>query len=223
MPQATLTLTIPDGIWAGEVTRRYETAEIHVLAALAGDESGVALAKITHPDLPSVISDIRTADAVTDFAVLERRENGVLVQVETVLPILLEPARRSGIPLEMPFTVRNGEVVWEVTASHDRLSTLHDQLDQFGISFTVDSVYGELDSTESLTPQQWDVLTVAVREGYYDTPRRCTQEDVAEKLGLAKSTCSETLHRAEERIIKQFIDRRTNDADRKFESVPLPA
>lgn len=212
MPQATLTIIIPDGIWIGEVTRRYESATIRVLAALAGDDTGVALATISYQDVALLVEDIRGYDAVTDFTILEHRDGRVLAQLETTVPILLKPARRSGIPLEMPFTVSAGEVVWELTASHDRLSALHEQLEQLGISFTVDSIYGELDSKQSLTPQQWEVLNVAVSEGYYDTPRRCTQEQVAEKLGLAKSTCSETLHRAEERVIKSFLESRTDEA-----------
>lgn len=205
MAKATLTLTIPDDVWIGELTRQYSDAKFQVLAALADDQTGVGLTKITAPNIESVITDLQNYDAVTKTEILEHRDDSVLLQIETTLPILLEPARQSGIPLEMPFTVQAGEVVWELTASRDRLSKLHDQLNEFGIPFTVDSIYREFDSPRLLTDQQLRVLNAAVREGYYDTPRTCTQEELAEKLDLAKSTCSETLHRAEERVIKQFL------------------
>lgn len=223
MPKATLTLTIPEDVWIGELTRRYPDATFQVLAALAGDHTGVGLAKITAPDTESVVTDLEDYDAVTDVAMLESGEESVVVQIETTLPILLEPAQQSGIPLEMPFTVQAGNVVWELTASRDRLSALHDQLKEFGIPFTVDSICRELDSTQLLTDQQWTVLETAVREGYYDTPRTCTQEELATELGLAKSTCSETLHRAEERIIKQFIDEQTKDIEHDTESTRVVA
>lgn len=207
MPRATLTLTIPEEVWIGDLTHRYRDAKFQVLAALPGDnQKGVGLAKVTAPYLQQVLEDLGNYEAVTDVEVLELCGDSVLVQLETTQPVLLEPARRSGIPLEMPFTVQAGEVVWEITASRDRLSALHDQLTALGIPFTVDSIYRELDSSRLLTDQQAKVLDVAIREGYYDTPRTCTQEDIAETLELAKSTCSETLHRAEERIVKQFVD-----------------
>ncbi|WP_396890915.1 helix-turn-helix domain-containing protein [Natronomonas sp.] len=57
------------------------------------------------------------------------------------------------------------------------------------------------------------MLSTVADRGYYDTPRRCTQEDLADALGIAKSTCSETLHRAEEWVIKRFIDSRTERDD----------
>lgn len=215
MPRATLTLTIPEEVWIGDLTRRHLDARFQVLAALPGGEgTGVGLVKISAPSLSSVLREVDEYEAVPDVEVLEYMGENVLVQLETTHPVLLEPAQRSGIPLEMPFTVQAGEVVWEITASRDRLSALHDQLTALGIPFTVDSIYRELNSSHLLTEQQAKVLDVAVREGYYDTPRTCTQEDIAEMLDLAKSTCSETLHRAEERIVKQFID------DREVDVVP---
>lgn len=223
MPKATLTLTIPENVWIGELTGQYPDANFHVLAALADDHTGVGLVKITAPDTDSVLSDLEDYDDLTSLAILEHRDGSALVQIETTLPILLEPAQRSGIPVEMPFTIQAGTVVWELTASRDRLSALSQQLDQFGIPFTVESIYRELESTPLLTDKQWNVLTAAVHEGYYDTPRTCTQEELAAELGLAKSTCSETLHRAEERIVKQFMDNQTEEDSQNTELRPMVA
>lgn len=224
MPRATLTVTIPEEVWIGDLTRRYPDARFQVLAALPGDQQrGVGLAKISAPSLSAVLSDLDDYEAVTEVAVLEHQGENVLIQLETSHPVLLEPAQRSGIPLEMPFTVQAGEVVWEITASRDRLSALNDELTALGIPFTVDSIYRELDSSHLLSDQQSKVLDVAVQEGYYDTPRTCTQEDIAEILELAKSTCSETLHRAEERIVKQFIADQQADLEPSPDSQPVIA
>lgn len=217
MPKATLTLTIPENIWIGELTRRYPTAKFQVLAALADDHMGVGLIKITTPEPESVFTDLEEFDMVTDLVLLEHGDDTILVQIETTLPLLLEPAKQSGIPLEMPFTIQSGRVEWELTTSRDRLSALRQQLNQFGISFTVESIYRELDSTQLLTDKQWNIIAAAVREGYYDTPRACTQEELAAELGLAKSTCSETLHRAEERIIKQFVENQPEELEQNTE------
>lgn len=224
MPRATLTLTIPQEVWIGDLTRRHPDAKFQVLAALPGDQQkGVGLAKISAPNLSTVLSDLDDYEAVTDLEFLEYKDETVLIQLETTHPVLLEPAQRSGIPLEMPFTVQTGEVVWEITASRDRLSALHDELTALGIPFTVDSIYRELNTSHLLSKQQSKVLDVAVQEGYYDTPRTCTQEDIAEILDLAKSTCSETLHRAEERIVKQFITDQQTDLEPSPNSQPVIA
>jgi len=41
---------------------------------------------------------------------------------------------------------------------------------------------------------------------YYDTQREVSLSELANEFGIAKSTCSEVLHRAEGTIVKEFFD-----------------
>lgn len=206
MPQANLTITIPNGIWIGDVSRAHPNASIRILSALTGEDAGVGLAEITASDLQDVVADIQDSASVTELEILQQYENTVLVQFETTMPLLLLPVQDSGVPLTMPFTIENGQAEWDITAPQHRLSELGTQLDEFGIPFTVNEVHQNIEPTQLLTDRQLRLVNAAVEHGYYDTPRRCSLTDLAEELELAKSTCSETLHRAEEKIIKQFIE-----------------
>src|SRR5699024_1561113 len=80
------------------------------------------------------------------------------------------------------------------------------QFEQFGIPFTVNEIHRRIEPTQLLTDTQLELVRAAIEQGYYDTPRRCSLTDLAAESDLAKSTCSETLHRAEEKIIKQFVE-----------------
>ncbi|WP_435129886.1 helix-turn-helix domain-containing protein [Halobaculum sp. D14] len=206
MPQANLTITIPEGVWVGDVSRSYPDAAIRILAALTGDDAGVGLAEITAADLRDIVADIQSDETVTELEILQQYEDTVLLQFETTMPLLLLPVQDSGVPLSMPFTIRDGQAEWEITAPQHRLSELATQLDQFGIPFTVNEVHQHIEPEQLLTDRQLRLLTAAVENGYYDTPRGCSLTELAETLDLAKSTCSETLHRAEERVVKQFIE-----------------
>ena len=93
-----------------------------------------------------------------------------------------------------------------MTATQDRLSAFGTQLEQFGMSFDVEYIRRGVESTEQLlTDSQRDLVLTAVERGYYDTPRECSLTDLADHLDMAKSTVSETLHRAESAIIKEFV------------------
>ncbi len=210
MVRATLTLTLPDAIWIGDLTRRNPEMRLRVLAAVRNGERGVALVELSAPDTAAAIDEMRSYEAIAELERLSDGGDEALVQLETTVPLLLEPIQQAGVPLEMPFTIQDGTVVWEVTTSRDRLSKLGENLDESGIPFAIDSIYQEIESEQPLTDHQWSVIRTAAEHGYYDTPRDCTQEELAEALGVAKSTCSETLHRAEERIIKQFIENRSD-------------
>ena len=209
MPRAELTLTIPEGVWIGEVSRTHSDARFRILAALTDNGAGVGLAEVIATELPPVLADIETADAVTELEILQADEGKALIQFETTTPLLLLPVQGSGVPLEMPFTIHNGKAEWEVTAPQDRLSELAEQLDAFGIPYTVEQVSQRVEPKRLLTDSQLRLIVAAVEEGYYDTPRTCSLTELAAELDMAKSTASETLHRAEEAIVKEFVE----DAD----------
>jgi hypothetical protein len=212
MPLAKLHLTIPEDVWVGDLTRRYPDAEFRILAALSDEQAGVALAEVVAADPDDIVSAMREYDDVASVEPLGRGDGGSLVQFETTMPLLLLPARDSGVPLEMSFEVRDGTAVWEVTAPSDRLSELGSRLETFGISFTVEFVQQRLEETQLLTDRQRRIVGAAIEAGYYDTPRDCSLTELADDLDIAKSTASETLHRAEEKIVKRYVEELDADA-----------
>ena len=218
MPRAELAITIPESVWIGELSREYPAATFEILTVFPQAEGGVALAEITGPDTGTVVSTMESYEEVRTIDLLQRSEDAALVQFETSEPVLLLPVRNAGTPLELPFTVSDGRVNWEVRAPRSRLSRLADQLREFGIQFDVLSVHQELETNQLLTVKQQELLHTAVESGYYDTPRDCTLTELADIVGIAKSTCRETLHRAEEKVIKQFVEE-TETTDER--AVPL--
>jgi hypothetical protein len=204
MPTAELTITVPEDIWIGELSRQYAGATFEILTAFPKEVGGVALAEITAQEPAHIVEAMSEYDEVTNIDCLQQTEGMSLVQFETSEPILLLPVKEAGTPLELPFRVCNGHVDWEITATQERLSRLADQLREFEISFDVRSVVHQVETTQLLTTRQTEIVQHAVDSGYYNTPRESTLTELAADLDLAKSTCSETLHRAEEKIIKQF-------------------
>jgi predicted DNA binding protein len=206
MPRAELELTIPKSVWIGELSRSYPDASFEILTVFPQESGGVALAEVVAADLEGLVEELAAYEEVTATDVLQRSDDTALVQFETSNPVMLLPVRNAGTPLELPFSVQDGVVSWEVTAPRDRLSRLADQLRDFGISFDVVAVHQEMETEQLLTPKQQELIHTAVKEGYYDTPRDCTLTELADAVGIAKSTCSETLHRAEEKVVKEFVE-----------------
>jgi hypothetical protein len=175
-----------------------------VLAATANTATGVARIEILGDDPKSVCDEIQEYDSVTDLTVFETEPRMSRVQIETTVPLLLTSLQDSGVPVEMPFEVRNGEMTLETTIPQQTLSDLGETLDKFGIQYTVERIQQEVEFDSLLTERQQWILDEAIERGYYDTPRRITLVDLAEELGIAKSTCSDILHRAEERVLKDY-------------------
>jgi predicted DNA binding protein len=207
MPYAQLTITVPESVWISEVSRAHPDTRFRVLAATANTATGVARIEILGNDPEAVCDEFREYDSVTDLTVFETEPGMNRIQVETTMPLLLTSLQDSGIPLEMPFEVQDGEMSLEATIPQQTLSKLGETLDRFGIQYTVERIQQEIESDSLLTERQRWLLDEAIERGYYDTPRRTTLVDLADELDIAKSTCSEILHRAEERVLKEYHGR----------------
>lgn len=205
MTRATLRLSIPEGVWIGDCSRAVPDARIRILAAIADGPAGVALAEVRADDPRAVLDRMAHYEAVTELEVLRSNEDTTLCQFETTLPLLLVASRDSGVPVEMPFDIVDGEATWTVSAPRDRIAELRDQLEALGVSVTVERIGGEDPPDPLLTDRQADLVETAVERGYYDTPRTCTLTELAEAMGLAKSTVSEVLHRAEGTLAKRHV------------------
>jgi predicted DNA binding protein len=55
-----------------------------------------------------------------------------------------------------------------------------------------------------LTEKQLAALQLAIASGYYDSPRRVTTEDLAARVGIARTTFEEHLRKAEQRALRHF-------------------
>lgn len=205
MTQARLSITLPEGVWIRAVSTEHPDADFRVLAVMPGEDAGFGLVRIAGPEISSILAGMEAAEDLTSVSMLRRKEEQALVQFETTQPLLLRPLQASRMPIEPPVEIQDGVASLELTASHDHLSALGEQLGEFDLDFEVEYVHDRIEFEEMLSERQREILFAAVECGYYDTPRMCSLTELAEVLGVAKSTASETLHRAEGAIIKRFV------------------
>jgi predicted DNA binding protein len=206
MPQARFRVDLPDGPWIADVSRAHPETIFEVLTALPEEGQGFGLLRIRSGSIDSVLAGIRDHETIEEVSVIQQGERAATIQIVTTRPMILLAAKRSGIPVEMPVEIQAGTAIVDVSAAHDRLSELGEQFSAMGIDFRIEHIQQRLDTDQLLTERQRELLQTAVAEGYYDTPRQCTLTELAEAVGLAKSICSETLHRAEEIIVKMFVE-----------------
>ena len=206
MPQARLLVDLPDGPWIADVSREFPDAGFRVLTAVPGEDAGCALVRVTARDVDAVLSAMGSHDALTSVSVMAREEGVATVRIETDAPLLLLAAKRSGLPIEMPLDIEDGVAEVEVTGEHERVAEMGRRLSELGLSFEVERVRQRVDPARLLTDRQRELLLAAVDLGYYDVPREATLTEVAEHVGIAKSTCSETLQRVERTVVREFVD-----------------
>lgn len=204
MTTAKLEISLPDSVWAAEVTRRHEEVTVSPLAHVSRSETGFGLALISGGDLDVVKAEIESHESIIELEVIGRTNHEMTIEFSTDQPLLLFSSKASGTAIQMPVRIENGIANVEVTGSRDRLSSLCEHLEALDLEFDVAYVQEYSDPGGMLSDRQRELLCAAVDRGYYDSPRECTLTELAEDFGIAKSTCSEILHRAEGQIVRAF-------------------
>jgi AraC-like DNA-binding protein len=197
--QMRIEVRLPEGHWAGDVTRSYPSAILRIEEHMAlGKGRGTAKASATE-DLSSAIMG---HNGIEDFRILD--SNRYAVDIGPGGGGFLKPMRVVGVIPHTPFEVRDGWVDWTIECNRDNIRKLIQLFKEEKIPHRLVSTRSI--STRLLTPRQREVFDVAIREGFYDVKRRITLTEVAGLLGISKSTLSAQLQRVESAIMHSFVD-----------------
>ena len=212
MRKVVLRWKIPSLRGAKELSRFLEVAErVEVLGHLAVSSEGVTqLVEIKMREGHSV-EEISDFDS---FEILEQHEedsDGVLVSLLCTHPLAVSAIEMSNIHVQPPYGI-DAERGMELRLSgHSKsirrfLALLRVILPPDKVS--VQSLRGEERNgwSKTLTKRQREVLSHAVRRGYYGQDSDVTLRELAEELGMARSTLGEHLQRAEYEIMRMVVD-----------------
>ena len=126
---------------------------------------------------------------------------------EMVCPTLL----RHGLVHSAPVRIEDGRETWQVCYAGDRTAiegALGGVREDAGAEVSVEAVTtastgrsGRDHRTGSLTPAQREAFEHAREAGYYRWPREASTRELAEELGLSKTTLLEHLRKAEAKLL----------------------
>lgn len=199
-------LDLPEGMWVREVSERFPTATFRLLAGIRTDEGATELGEVRTDDPTAVEAAIRDHPAITRYERLESADGRLLAKYVSTQTGLYEFLESMGFPPQFPATVRDGRYELSLTGTPAEFARVRDQLDEVGYRYELLSKTTHGGRGEALlTDRQTEVLSAALRRGYLDVPRRCTLAELADHLGVDKSSVSETLRRGQTRLTAWFL------------------
>lgn len=204
MVQARIHVELSDGRWKSDVSRRYPESSFRIRGMVMSGDCAAETVVVSGRDTDPCLSDLESHPLVDSFDVIEEHRNGVTVHLETVEPVVHGSVAKAGTPLACPATLQRGELTATVLGTREAISSLGEHLRADGLTFELAYIGSGHDDGSVLTDRQEEVFFTAVEEGYYRSPRQCTLTEIAETLGIAKSTCSGTLQRAEESVVEYY-------------------
>ena len=153
---------------------------------------------------------LSTHPAVEEFMVAGGPDTFVYLRSEPneLSRLLLTAQAESEVVVRMPLEHTGdgglrGTLIGENEAFQRFADTLPDEVD-LEVERIGDYHPDVRDVFSSLTARQQDVLATAIRNGYYEDPRRATQHDLADVLDIAPGTVNQHLRRIEAKVFSAF-------------------
>lgn len=197
--QVRLEVRLPEGHWSGDVTRENPNAILRI-------EKHMPLSRGRGTAMISCSQDISRSinqhSGIEDCKIMQN--NRYDITIEAGGGGFLKPLVDVGVIPHTPFEVRDGWVDWTIECSQNKVRQLINCFKQQAIPHRLVST--RRITTRLLTPRQRQVFDIAIREGFYEVPRRITLTALAELLGVAKSTLSAQLQRIESTVINTFSE-----------------
>lgn len=190
---------LPDGHWAGDVTRANPNDVLRIEEHMPLGR-GRGTARIAGGD--ALFSSIRGHTKIDDLRLLDTTH--ATVEISAGGGGFLRPLMEVGVIPHTPFDVRDGWVEWTLECTQGKIRGLVDKFRAQSIPYRLLST--RTTSSHLLTPRQHQVYELALREGYYDVPRRTSITALADMLGVAKSTLSAQIHRIESTVMHTFTE-----------------
>jgi predicted DNA binding protein len=208
MLTASLRIELPEGYWVAEISRAFPDAVFKLLSGVRTDDTAVELGEVIG-DEPRVVSEtIAEHPHVVEYQLLELTEDRSLAKYETTDTGLYGFVEDTSLPPEFPVVVRDGWYELDFTGTREEFDAFRAGVEASGFRHELVSLVetsGRDTKNELLTERQREMLEAALREGYFEVPRDCTLAELADEIGVDKSTASGVLRRGEARVLRWFL------------------
>lgn len=211
-----------DGDWTAQLQSYDVFGEF--LASTFRNRRYIGIVALETNEFESVIDIIRDHDDTETVDVIEQYDAGT--QGRTAATLLLRGSLSEFSPLQTllyegflplgPTKMENGKECFDLLLEdRDELSKATTLLGEFGDvtvrrlsqNYSRQIVPSEAEWQEllnSVPPRQRELLNIAFELGYFEIPREVTLEEIAEEMGITKTTASNHLRKAQ-RAVFHFL------------------
>ena len=197
--QLRIEVRLPEGHWSGDVSRERPEAILRIEETMPlGKGRGAAKISSSY----SLIEELNSHSGIDE--VRDLGGNRYEVDIAPKGGGYIKEIRAVGVIPRSPFEVRDGWVDWTIECSAEKSRELVGLLKLNDIPYRVVST--RKTGSRILTPKQRLIFDAALNEGYWETPRRISLSDLANTVGLSKSTLSVHLHKIEGIVLNMFAE-----------------
>ncbi len=203
---STLTITLPDKLWLGKLSREYRMGHFKIVSFIPIRQEpaiGNSLIKISSINPENILSEIRKHPSLVSVKVMERGPTHITVETQTKDQFLLRSLIKNKILVKLPVEIEFGRAKFNIYAQRENIDKFIEDLNKKGMKVEINNLghYKDDFLKLSLTERQLFIYRAARETGFYESPRKINLTGLAKHLGLAKSSLSSMLQRIHKKLL----------------------
>lgn len=212
MLRSTVSLDFDSDYILSDVTREFDTPLVVTRETIHSDNTLTFIAEVS-ASVDGIVDRLEQSEAVLQVGKIS--DSTVLIRKQScgAIPIIRE---YNGMLYGINSAYGTTRVFEILTFDREDVRRIVEEFDEFGTA-RLERIAPVPDRPANLSERQYEVVTTAIEEGYYDWPRKAEAKEIAERLGITHPTFLEHLRKAEQKLIRSSLPRPNEDLFDEFE------
>lgn len=208
----------PEALPGGRLLVEMPDVSVELERIVPSDESVLPFFWVWGDDAETFVERGRHEDGIADIEILDSVEQGILVRatwrpdsaiIRAIKALRATILEASGTAEGWSFRVRADD--------REGVATFQQAFTNQGVTVQLDRIYNLSEllggGQYELTPEQREALVAAYENGYYEKPRRITQQELGERFGITSRAVSDRLRRGTANLVASTLLSPTTSED----------
>ncbi|MHA1150615.1 MAG: helix-turn-helix domain-containing protein [Promethearchaeota archaeon] len=204
--QINLNIHVPKDKWLAQLNKKYSELTFQLMSKfLLNDNIGMTLFHIKGPTIKRFMEDFKKNKRDIVYQILFEEEDYAILNIKTEDPWILSALVKTELLINYPIVIKEGKIKFIALSNRQKVDNFLAELDKKKIKYSLKSI-GHYQHISLLTERQQTILSLALKNGYYNIPRTISLSKFAQKLNISPSALSEMLRRINKKLANFYFE-----------------
>ncbi len=204
--QVKFTFPIPEKKWLAKFSRSYPLLQFRLLSMLPlSKNQGYCLLQIEGTNLDKFWEDFAPIYEEKKFNLIFKDEKSIALNIVIEDTWVLNLIMEAHAVLNFPITIHDGIVLLELIAPRTKIEQMFNHSNWKQLDISIKQI-GQYCATSVLSPRQSEILTKALANGFYETPRKISLSEFAKDFGISPTALSGNLRRISKKLGENYLN-----------------